>query len=272
MKTLKHHTLLYDTDCPVCAAYTNGFIQSGMLGEEGRTPFETGIKQYGGILDVNRSRNEIALVNTETHTVLYGIDSLNYVITQRFSFLKGLLNHPVILFLLKKFYAFISFNRKVIAPSPHDSRQVCIPDFNLLYRILYLVLSAAITSSILLSYSALLQDIIPASNLFREYAICFGQIIFQGSLLVLIRLKKEKLFDYLGNMMTVSLIGGLLLLPALLLNHYVALPSYASLAWFFLVVAFMFWQHRRRVISIKAPVWLTYSWVLYRGLVLLFIL
>lgn len=272
MKPLKHHTLLYDTDCPVCAAYTKGFIQSGMLGQEGRTPFETGIELYGGILDLNRSRNEIALVNTETRSVLYGIDSLNYVITQRFPLLKHLLHNAVILFLLKKFYAFISFNRKVIAPSPDYSTQVCIPDFNLRYRLLYLVLSALLTSTILLHYSVLLQGIIPATNLFREYAICFGQILFQASLLLVLGMKKEKLFNYLGNMMTVSLIGGLLLLPMLLLNHYIMLPSSFPLAWFFAVVAFMFLQHRRRVSSIKAPVWLSYTWVLYRGIVLLFIL
>jgi predicted DCC family thiol-disulfide oxidoreductase YuxK len=272
MKTLKHHTLLYDTDCPVCAAYTKGFIQSGMLDDQGRTPFETGMKLYGNILDSDRSRNEIALVNTQDHSVLYGIDSLNYVITQRFPFLKSLLNNMVVLFLLKKFYAFISFNRKVIAPSPDYSSQVCIPDFNLFYRVLYFVFSAALTSTILLSYSTLLQGIVPASNLFREYVICFGQIVFQGSLLLLFRTKKEQLFDYLGNMMTVSLIGGLLLLPVLFLSHYVSLPSYVSLAWFLAVVAFMFLQHRKRVRSIKAPAWLSYTWVLYRCLVLLFIL
>jgi glycerol-3-phosphate acyltransferase PlsY len=73
-------------------------------------------------------------------------------------------------------------------------------------------------------------------------------------------------------MMTVSLIGGLLLLPVLFLSHYVSLPSYVSLAWFLAVVAFMFLQHRKRVRSIKAPAWLSYTWVLYRCLVLLFIL
>lgn len=272
MKALKHHTLLYDTGCPVCAAYTKGFIQSGMLSQEGRTPFETGIERYGRILDLNRSRNEIALVNTETNSVLYGIDSLNYVITQRFPFLKRLLTNVPVLFLLKKLYAFIFFNRKVIAPSPDYSRQVCIPDFNLRYRLLYLVLSAVLTSTILLHYTALLQSLILGSNLYREYAICFGQIVFQASLLLLVGMKKEKLFDYLGNMMTVSLIGGLLLLPLLLLNHYITLPYSLSLTWFFAVVAFMFWQHHRRVRSIRAPLWLGYTWILYRGLVLLFIL
>lgn len=272
MKTLQHHTLLYDTDCPVCAAYTNGFIQSGMLGQQGRMPFEKGLELYGEILDTDRSRNEIALVNTQNGSVLYGIDSLNYVITQRFPFLKSLLNNAAILFLLKKCYAFISFNRKVIAPSPDYSAQVCIPDFNSAYRISYLVLSAALTSTILFHYSRFLQGTIPDSNLFREYIICFGQIAFQGSLLLAIGLTKEKRFDYLGNMMTVSLIGGLLLLPVLILSHSVALPFSFSLGWFFAVVAFMFLKHRKRVSAIQAPAWLSYTWILYRVLVLFFIL
>jgi predicted DCC family thiol-disulfide oxidoreductase YuxK len=272
MTTLKNHTLLYDTDCPLCAAYTKGFIRAGIMEETGRLSYEKGIAQYSDLLDTDRARNEIALVNTDNGKVLYGIDSMNYIITHKFPLLKPVLNNAAILFILRKFYSFISFNRKVIAASASYTRQTCVPDFHLSYRILYLVLSGIFTSTILLSYSSLLKGIVPPSNLVREYVICFGQIAFQGSILLVIKTGKENLFDYLGNMMTVSLIGGLLLLPILILNHYISLPAYLCLAWFFAVVCFMFLQHQKRVRYIHAPVWLSYTWVLYRCIVLLLIL
>lgn len=272
MATLENHTLLYDTSCPLCAAYTKGFIAAGMLDANGRRPYEKGIETYGQLLDSNRARNEIALVNTEKGSVMYGIESMNYVITHSLPFLKPILNNAAVLFLLKKFYAFISYNRKVIAPSPDYLQQSCVPDFNIPYRLAYLAISAILTATILSSYSLLLQDFIPASNYWREYMIAFGQIFFQVNILLACKPTKKLLFDYLGNMMTVSLIGSLLLLPLLILNHYITINPYMALGWFFAIVLYMFLLHRRRVGYIQAPVGLSYTWILYRVIVLLIIL
>lgn len=272
MTTLKNHSLLYDTNCPLCSAYTKGFIKAGMLDEHGRISYEKGLEKYGACVDADRSRHEIALVNTVNGNVRYGIDSLVYIIAAKFPFLNPLLNNRVVLFLLKKLYAFISYNRKVIAPSATYLSQSCVPDFNIAYRILYILFSAAITSTVLLYYSQCLNPLIPPSNLWREYAICFGQIAFQGGILLLIKTKKELLFDYLGNMMTVSLMGGLLLIPLLTIHHFISFAPIAYLAYFAGVVLFMFLQHRKRVAWINAPGWLSYTWVIYRCLVLFIIL
>ncbi len=272
MTALKDHTLLYDTNCPLCAAYTKGFIKANMLEESGRVSYEEGVLKYGGHIDLDRSRNEIALVNTSTGSVKYGIDSMIHIITHKFKFLTPILNNAVVLFFLRTFYSFISYNRKVIATSTNYTLQTCVPDFNIRYRMLYLLVSGVITSTVLLHYSFLLKGFVPKSNLLREYGICFGQIIFQGSILLAIKTKKEKLFDYLGNMMTVSFIGALLLLPALIVGRYTLFAPYIYLAYFFAVVLYMFLQHQKRVKNIHAPLWLSYTWILYRCLVLLFIL
>lgn len=272
MATLENHTLLYDTSCPLCAAYTKGFVASGMLGANGRCSYEEGIANYSHLLDSDRARNEIALVDTEKGSVMYGIESMNYVITHSLPFLKPVLNNAAVLFFLKKFYAFISYNRKVIAPSPGYLQQRCVPDFNIPYRLAYLALSAILTAMILSSYSRLLHGVVPASNPSREYMIAAGQIFFQANILLAFKPTKKLLFDYLGNMMTVSLIGSLLLLPLLILNHYTSIHPFLAPGWFFAVVLYLFLLHRRRVGYIQAPVLLSYTWVLYRVIVLLIIL
>lgn len=272
MKPLKNHTLLYDRDCPLCALYTDAFIKAGLLDENGRTAYEEGITLYAGKLDETIACNEIALINTRSGNVTYGVESLLLILASRFPSLKTLTQQKVLVLVLKKIYAFISFNRKVIATSANYTAQTCVPEFKLFYRLLYIIVSAVFTSTILLHYSRLLYPLLPPSNMTREYLICFGQLIFQSAILLCIRSKKTMLFDYLGNMMTVSLLGALLLIPALLVNHWLVLSPFLFLGYFFAVVMCMFLHHMRRVKNIKAPFWLSYTWVAYRCLVLLLIL
>ncbi len=272
MKSLHNHTLLYDTDCPLCSTYTNAFIKTRLLDSTGRITYEKGVELYAGNIDQTRARNEIALVNTATGEVKYGIESLLFIISSGFPFLQKISQNKILIALLKKLYAFVSFNRKVIATSANYTKQTCVPDFNIYYRLLYILITALFTSTVLLKYSYMLKGLVPPSNMIREYMICFGQIVFQTVILLCIRSKKILVFDYVGNMMTVSLIGALLLLPMLLLNHLIVLSPLINLAFFFAVVLFMFLHHKRRVRNLQAPFWLSYTWVLYRCLVLLFIL
>lgn len=81
------------------------------------------------------------------------------------------------------------------------------------YRIAYLLFTWLVTAYILTAYAHLLTNYVPLGGKYREYLICGGQMIFQG--LIILGYKKEKLWDYLGNMMTISFAGSILLLPGL---------------------------------------------------------
>jgi hypothetical protein len=140
------------------------------------------------------------------------------------------------------------------------------------YAFVFILAAAVFTSTVLLYYSFLLQQFLPPSNLAREYAICFGQLFFQGILLYILKTKPALTINYLKNMMMVSLLGALLLIPLLFVAHYIPIAPLICLAYFFAVVFFMFFNHKKRVEDIAAPWWLSYSWVLYRCLVLLIIL
>jgi len=86
-------------------------------------------------------------------------------------------------------------------------------------------------------------------------------------------LRKGKRIDYLGNMMTVSLIGSLLLLPVLLAHKiFPAIPSEFFPAWFMVVVGIMLLEHIRRTKLLGLSTLLSATWVLYRLLVLALIL
>ncbi len=265
MRTLNNHKLIIDRDCPMCQFYGSAFEKTGMLEKGSCSPYQTIDSSISHQIDMTKARNEIAFYNTQTQEVHYGLDSLVYIITHNFPFLKPFLKSLPVYFLLRKLYNFISFNRKIMAPSfQKPNERICTPDLNLTYRFLYLLLVGLLSSTVLFHFTKPINELMGWNNhLGRELMVCLGQIYWQS--VVLYKLSKEKLLDYLGNMMTVSLIGTLLLLPMLWINSS---SPFSTLAYFGLVVGVMFFEHIRRCKILKLG-WLpSISWLIYRLAVL----
>lgn len=268
MNTLHNHVIIYDKDCPLCNLYTGAFIKTGMLDQAGRQNFCDFNSSAYPQMDVARSCDEIALVNTQTGNISYGIESLFKIIGNSFPMCKIFFKAWLFRLAVSKLYSFISYNRKVIAPaSVFEKTGSCTPSYNLTYRWAYIVISWIFTSLVLTRFAVRLNDVIPPTNFFREWLICAGQIVFQSITVSLIR--KDRLVHYLGNMMTVSNIGALLLIPVLWLP--VSNPIF-YLTWFVTVVSFMLYEHYRRTRILELSVWASVSWIFYRLFVLWFIL
>lgn len=262
MKTLKNYTLIYDNDCPMCNIYSKGFVNAGMLDENGREAFTDLSFKNKNLIDFNRAKNEIALVNHNSDQVIYGLDSLLLIIGNSFPLLEKIVRVKPFYWFFKKLYSFVSYNRKQIIPSKKDStEETCIPDFNLKYRLAYITFVAIFSGYILSIFSTNL-GLGLNQNFLREFAICIGQIVWQTVFLK--SYLKDKIWDYLGNMMTVSLIGTLLLIPALFLN----LNSVSSIIYFGIVVFIMFLEHIRRCTILKLYSLPTLSWMIFRMVVL----
>jgi predicted DCC family thiol-disulfide oxidoreductase YuxK len=264
MNTLHNHVIIYDNDCPLCNLYTSAFIKTGMLDSAGRQNFCDFNSSTYPNMDVARSRDEIALVNTQTGNITYGIDSLFKILSNSFPISKVFFNAWLFRAVVSKLYSFISYNRKVIAPANvFEKAGSCTPSYNLTYRWAYILVSWIFTSMVLSRYAVRLNDVIPPTNFFREWLICGGQIVFQSITISLIR--KDRLIHYLGNMMTVSNIGVLLLMPALWFP--VSNPMF-YLSWFIVVVSFMLYEHYRRAKILGLSIGASASWVIYRMIVL----
>ncbi|MRX38846.1 hypothetical protein GJU43_06140 [Flavobacterium sp. LC2016-23] len=271
MKTLQNQTLLYDEDCPLCQVYTTGFIKAKMLDENGRKSYCELSENEQAFVDVNRASNEIALIDNQNKTVLYGIDSLLKVIGFSFPLIEKTGNLKPIKFFLKKLYSFVSYNRKVIIPGKinKDIKLQCIPDFNYKYRLLFIGFATAITSIVLYHYAALLP-VLPQAGSTREVLIALGQLAFQS--LFMLKYDKKTILNYAGNLMTVSLLGSLVLLPVLILQAVVTIPENITLIWFAVTAFIMFMEHFRRIKILQLPKYLCFTWVAYRVIILLLIL
>ncbi|REG85180.1 DCC1-like thiol-disulfide oxidoreductase family protein [Winogradskyella sediminis] len=271
MKTLQNQTLLYDKDCPLCNIYTSGFIKVKMLDNNGRKAYCDLTNEEQKFIDLQRATNEIALIDNKNKTVIYGIDSLLKVLGNSMPWVEKIGHVKPIKFGLKKLYSFISYNRKVIIPSKEDKTQTlqCVPNFNYTYRYIYILFATLIASLVLFKFSKLITRI-PESNFIREALITIGQIGFQA--LFISKLNFEKQLNYFGNLMTVSLMGSLMLIPVLIIDSMIQIPELVLLFWFGFTAAIMLFEHIRRIKLLELLKLLSATWILYRLLILLLIL
>ncbi len=270
MKTLTDHTIVYDDECPMCNFYTKGFVKTGMLDGNGREAYTEMVSSNVPSIDWERARNEIALVNKNDNSVKYGVESLVHIIGYNFPMFKWLLNLVLIRFFISRLYFFISYNRKVIAPGKvFEGFNTCTPNMNYTYRWTYIIFAWLITSTVLVFYSNLIVPLVTESNFVREFLICGGQIVFQGIIVGLV--KKDRWIHYLGNVMTISLGGALLLSPMFLLTTLIH-SNLFYMGYFMIIVSLMLLEHIRRVKMLGLPWFISLTWVIYRFLVLSIIL
>ncbi len=261
MRTLKQHIILYDQECPMCSVYTKAFVITGMLEMNGRACYQHPPAACCNI-DPQRAADEIALVNTITGEVRYGIHSLFAVLGNAWPFFNPLFRFGPFVWVMSKLYAFISYNRRVIIPPTLPAGNTVQPSFRLPYRLAYLVFTWLITASILNAYAPLLVPVVPAGAHYREYVVCGAQIFFQA--IVIGFLAPAKRWDYLGNMMTISCAGALLLLPVTWLAKVVSLSPLLCTAWFMCVAGLMLLEHIRRTRLLGLGWALTVGWTMYR--------
>lgn len=270
METLNNYTLLYDQDCPLCRAYTKGFIKSKMLDNKGRKAFGKISWKEKEFIDVQRAVNEIALVNRKSGKVVYGIDSLLKIIGNSFPMIEKIGKINPVNFLLRKLYSFVSYNRKVIVPAEKKIKEIdCSPSFSFRYRFIYILFALLVSASIFLSYLHLTPRL-QVLNFGSAMAILISQITFQS--LFLANKDLKTIVNYIGNLATVLLIGGMAFLQALLLNELIPFPQLIIDISFISIVLLMFFEHKRRAKILEIKQYVSYTWLLFSvGIVLLLI-
>ncbi len=142
MEEFDNKIIVYDDVCPMCRAYTSGFVRLGWL--KHRTGFADAPEELLGQIDLDRARHEIPLLDTGTGEVVYGLDALFLILGKRMPFLKPLFRNRLFRGFLYQLYQIVTYNRRVIAGSrAPETGFDCAPDVNLFYRWLYIGLATA---------------------------------------------------------------------------------------------------------------------------------
>jgi hypothetical protein len=138
-------------------------------------------------------------------------------------------------------------------------------------KIAVMVICIAVTAIALNQYAKLIQHLISIRYDWRfEACMVIGMLFFQYPF-IYNKSFSQKL-DYYFNMLLVSLIGSVLLFPLLVMNFYSGYNDTFNLLYFLIVVLIMFFDHKRRVAALGLPMIISYTWVLYRAIILIFIL
>lgn len=270
---MKNYKLLIDKDCPLCNVYGQCFLKLNLLPEDGLTPYQTIAINKTNSINMDRAKTEIALHDSSTGLTLYGLQSIITIATQKYPKAKTLLLNPILFQPLNILYKFISYNRKVLYPSPLSTSNLrnCEPAINLKYRWAYIIFVALFTAIVVNNFTFnLFTSLGWAHTFYTELLVCFGQVAWQGIAATI--LIKNKRLNYLGNMSTVSLIGAILLLPLLMIADYHDLSISILMAYFSCVIFTMFVEHIRRCQLLDITHWMTASWILFRFIALTTIL
>ncbi|MCC6727187.1 MAG: DUF393 domain-containing protein [Saprospiraceae bacterium] len=197
MKTLSNKLIIYDDVCPLCKAYTNGFVNIGWLLPQHRIGFSQAPKELLERIDLDRARHEIPLYDTETKQTLYGKDALFFILGEEIPMLKPLFRLRIFRFLITALYQIITYNRRIIAGTKAPASGFdCAPDFNLRYRWLYIALAGMGTSLI-----AFLHFSIPPTMVVYGF---YGLLVFcVAKGLIITDLQRKT--DYFGHLATVLL-------------------------------------------------------------------
>lgn len=211
-------TLIYDNECPLCAAYTNAFVKTGMLEKEGRKSFDEVSDEVFNRVDKTKCNNEIPLVDTETGKTWYGIDALLELMGARVPIIKKVGEWSPINWFLKRLYKLISYNRKTIVALQSRTLYDCSPAFNIKYQLLFLLTGLLLNSALWQVYLLLFQKINPvideASWIIGHYGVVAINIA------IATRLGWKKGLAYLGQVNMIALIAMLTILPLYFLSDF----------------------------------------------------
>lgn len=196
MSELENKVIIYDDVCPMCKAYTAGFIKMGWL--KHRTGFAAASPEILDQIDLDRARHEIPLLDTQTGEVVYGLNALFLILGERMPFIRPLFRNRFFRAILYQLYQIITYNRRIIAGSKAPATGFdCAPDVNLFYRWLYIGLASTAALGLLAWHA------FPPT--FLSGALLLLLLILLSSVLF-----TRKKLDFAGHWATIALVSALL--------------------------------------------------------------
>jgi hypothetical protein len=207
---LENKVIVYDDSCPMCRAYTSGFVRMGILQAQNRVGFAHAAPGITCHLDLTRARHEIPLVDLQTGEVTYGIDALFLVITHRYPVFTRLFKSARFRASVYSLYQLVTYNRRVIAGcAPPCDGFDCAPDFHPGARLRYLRL--ALTLWLLITLGVLWRDTAGHRYLLATLLAC---AIGAQSIRLVLALRSRHPWDQLAGVATNGLLCALLLSPS----------------------------------------------------------
>lgn len=142
---------------------------------------------------------------------------------------------------------------------------------SLLLRAVYLMSCVGVSAYALGSFVEIVQAYVAIDYDYKtEGIVVVAQVGFQWLFMTRSTWKERVRYMYVA--LTVSMIGSLMLVPLLALHSFAGTSTVFAVGYFFLVVGLIFLIHHRLIMKNALPTILSGTWVLYRMLLLIFVL
>lgn len=265
MKTLENKLIVYDSNCRVCVSMRRMILSVTSLSPETTVAFKSLTPDVKAQVDVNRFRNEMALVDLEKRETLYGADGVKYIFSACWPWFNLLIRIPAFSLIFRVLYKTIAFNRYVIATPVNNIQCDCYPELNYRFRAAYIFICFFIAVLITAFYGAAISAVFNISTL----SGAFHMLLIAGSGWALHFLFAGLIFrktfsDYAGHLATVMFAGVVPLLlpvtatPFLDSSSVVLLAGSVSISF-----PLMLFMHFKRVQSLGLSQVLTVTWTVF---------
>ena len=248
MKTTNlNKAIIYDDNCPLCAAYTKAFIKGGFLQKENRISFsEVNMQQFK--IDWQKAKHEIPVIDLKTGEVKYGIDALAEILQQKIFFIQPLLNVKIIYWFMKQLYKLISYNRKIIvASTPTASVNFdCTPNYSFFWRSMFIVVCFLMNLFFINGIFKNLSLLFPLQNV-----LLIGSILF-ATILLLYKITQHKLItEVCSHFLITTLIASFFILCLSFCVNYFHLSNSIFFLFCIPVLLIFLQQFKKRYIFIR---------------------
>lgn len=240
--------LVYDDDCPLCQWYTGLFVKYKLLEPQGRVEFSRIEPAMLSMLDAERGRNEIPLLDIQSGKVLYGIDALLDILGQKMPLIKAIGNVAPIKWFLLKLYKLISYNRKVIvAIRCGNGKFDCAPEFNTFYRLLFMMLFLVFNTIMLIPIQNYVLTAVSFYHL-NPLQLQYAHLALVGvNCTLALFLDRRLCIEYLGQVNMLALMSILLLVPLMLINIIFGASELFNVAYLVALLLFVVKEYFRRM-------------------------
>ena len=257
---MKQFTLVYDDHCPLCACYTSAFVKYGFLKPDERKSFSTADEHTLSLIEFEKGKDEIPLINGETGEVLYGIDALLEILGMRYRWIRRWGRHRLCYRPLRILYKLVSFNRKVIVARKCGPGEIdCTPAFHLTYRSVFLLLSLLFNTLMLFPIHSRLLSTLPAYHL-SVYQLQWAHLaLIVANIACAFTLSTKKAYEYLGQVNMLALTTTLLFVPLLLVAVWTRIPAWILVPYLAILTIRLFYAYIRRMHY--AGMLLQHSWI-----------
>jgi predicted DCC family thiol-disulfide oxidoreductase YuxK len=248
INSMKNIILIYDDNCPLCVWYTGMFVKYGLLDSRQRKPFSTIDNSTIQSIDLDKAKDAIPLINTETGRVVYGIDAMITILSNKFPLVKSIGECKPVYWFLRRLYKFISYNRKIIVAQKCGSGAIdCAPSFNYYYRTLFLIVLLLLGIVILYPVHIYLSSHISAyQKTFAEIQAAYCALVALNSLMAY-TLPRQRAFEYLGQVNMLAVEAICLIFLCVVFSSLLYLPEWMVIACLGIITPVIMKEYVRRM-------------------------